>query len=67
MYIEFGVGEWLEKKVLLYALTHQVRHYTVYSAGLSRYLFVCCRYPFIVVLGSSLLWLVARGMIGLGF
>ena len=25
MYVEFGIGEWLEKRVLLYALTHQVR------------------------------------------
>ena len=24
MYVEFGIGEWLEAKPLLYACTHQV-------------------------------------------
>lgn len=27
MYVEFGIGEWLEKRVLLYALTHQISIY----------------------------------------
>ena len=25
MYVEFGIGEWLEERPLLYAVTHQVR------------------------------------------
>ena len=39
MYIEFGIGKWLETKVFLYAFTHQVLCLSIYlSVYLSLYL-----------------------------
>ena len=63
MYVEFGIGDWLEPRVLLYALTHQVLFEPLCllnSLSLSRCLSI-------LVPGLSVPLVVQSGTAGLDF